>query len=46
MIIQNNIVTYKCDTDPRLMNAKYDEYQKQQQEKEEAAKNEELNYKM
>ncbi len=46
MIIQNNIVTYKCDTDPRLMNAKYDEYQKQQREKEEAAKNEEVAYRM
>ena len=26
MVINSNIVNHKCDTDPRLMNAKYDEY--------------------
>ena len=46
MIIQNNIVTYKCDTDPRLMNEKYDQYKEEQKQKEEAAKNQEVNYKM
>lgn len=46
MIIQNNIVTHKCDTDPRLMNEKYKEYQKQQKEKEEAAKSQQVDYKM
>jgi len=46
MIVQNNIVTYKCDTGPRLMNAKYDEYQAEQQAKQDATEKEDVKYKM
>ena len=47
MVIQNNISTYKCDTDPRLMNAKYDDYMKEQKKKEEEKKRENaVKYKM
>lgn len=46
MIIQNNIVEHKCDTDPRLMNENYDAFKKQEQLRESSAKKEAVDYKM
>ena len=47
MIIQNNIVNHKCDTDPQLMNNQYEEYLKQEEKKKQAQKAENsINYKM
>lgn len=46
MVINNNIVNHKCDTDPRLMNAKYDEYQEKKRKEEEAKKKQSVDYKL
>ena len=46
MVINNNIVTHKCDTDPRLMNAKYDEYMEQKRKAKEAKEKQAVNYKL
>ena len=46
MVINNNIVTHKCDTDPRLMNAKYDEYIEQKRKEKEALEKQAVDYKL
>ena len=46
MVINNNIVTHKCDTDPRLMNAKYDEYMEKKRKEKEAQEKQAVDYQL